>query len=457
MFYRINTENRFFVVFVSILLSVLIACQSSEKKLPDQVTYYAHIAPILYQKCMPCHIDGEAGPFPLLTFDEVHPKAKLIQYVTEHRIMPPWPADPEYRHFANENVLTPYEIALITKWAETGARSGNASEMPSVTIRQNRTDSRKPDRILRFRKPIHITGNNKDMFVVLKIPFELPQDTFLQAVEFVPSAKRVAHHMNAHIVQFDDFKKRNVFEGVDAVIQDQSNSLTIHKDLGLMHDDGSFPTLTPSVCNYLPGSQFSFYPNEIGGYRVKRKGAMYINDFHFGPSPIDIDDSSYFKLYYAATPPKRPVSEFQLGTLGIAPVVPDLIVPPNVVKTFHITSVVPDDISILTIVPHMHLIGKSFVAYAVKPDGDTIPLVRIPRWDFRWQYFYQPETLLHIPRGSTIYVEGIYDNTASNPYNPNHPPKEIRERKGSMKSSDEMFQLIITYVPYQHGDETIKQ
>ena len=33
--------------------------------------------------------------------------------------------------------------------------------------------------------------------------------------------------------------------------------------------------------------------------------------------------------------------------------------------------------------------------------------------------------------------------------------KEIREREGSMKTTDEMFQLIITYVPYQVGDENI--
>lgn len=453
MFYRIS--SLFFIVLLG--LCFIPACQINEPKIPEKVTFYQHIAPIIYQRCMPCHIKGEAGPFQLLTYDEVKSKAQLINYVTQNRIMPPWPADPNYRHFANENILSELEIAIIKKWCESGTEAGNPKDLPPVKIRSNKSVLKPADLILKFRKPIQIKGNNKDMFVVLKIPFELPKDTFLQAVEFVPSAKKVAHHMNAHIVQFIDEKKKNVFEGLDAVIQEQSNSLTIHKELGLMQDDGSFPTLTPSVCNYLPGSQFSFYPDEIGGYRVKKKGAIYINDFHFGPSPIDVEDSSYFKFYFAPKAPKRPVYEFQLGTLGIAPVIPELIIPANEIKTFRITSIVPEDISILTLIPHMHLIGKSFWAYAIKPNGDTIPLVRIPRWDFRWQYFYQPETLLHIPRGSKIFVEGLYDNTSSNPYNPNHPPIEIRERKGSMKSSDEMFQLIVTYVPYQKGDEQIKQ
>jgi hypothetical protein len=142
-----------------------------------------------------------------------------------------------------------------------------------------------------------------------------------------------------------------------------------------------------------------------------------------------------------------------MGTLGITPVEPQLIVPPNEVKTFHIKATMPDDISLISIVPHMHLIGKKFWSYAIKPSGDTIPLIRINNWDFRWQYFYKFKKLLKIPKGTTIYVEGVFDNTASNPNNPFSPPQEIRERNGSMKTTDEMFQLIVTYVPYQKGDE----
>lgn len=50
-------------------------------------------------------------------------------------------------------------------------------------------------------------------------------------------------------------------------------------------------------------------------------------------------------------------------------------------------------------------------------------------------------------------MEGEFDNTAENPNNPFNPPREIREREGSMRTTDEMFQLIVTYVPYQKGDE----
>jgi hypothetical protein len=103
----------------------------------------------------------------------------------------------------------------------------------------------------------------------------------------------------------------------------------------------------------------------------------------------------------------------------------------------------------------MHLIGKKFLAYAIKPSGDTIRLIHIPNWDFRWQYFYMPKKMMPVPRGSIIYVEGIYDNTESNPNNPFSPPRLISEKNGSMKTTDEMFQLILSYVKYQKGDEGV--
>ena len=107
----------------------------------------------------------------------------------------------------------------------------------------------------------------------------------------------------------------------------------------------------------------------------------------------------------------------------------------------------------------MHLIGKKIKAYAVKPNGDTVKLISIPKWQFRWQYFYTFKHPVRIPKGSTIVLEAQFDNTAANPDNPNIPPLPIGERLdrggASMRTTDEMLQFIITYMPYQKGDETI--
>ncbi|MBC7382074.1 MAG: cytochrome c [Bacteroidia bacterium] len=449
------TKHSLFII--SCLFWMVISCRQNEQKKStiEPVLFAENIAPIIFKNCSKCHLDGEAAPFSLLTYNDIAPKAKLIEYVISHKIMPPWPADADYTHFANETVLSGEEIELIRKWITDGLLPGDTAHLKSNEQIKKVLNLGKPDLIVKSPQPFKVSGNNQDLFLVVKMPYEIPKDTFVRAIEFVPGNKRLVHHMNAHLLQYDPTKKSNLFDGKYWVNQNQSNSQLVHKELNLMQDDDTYPPMTPSVCNYLPGAQFSFYPKEIGGYPISRKGAFYLNDLHFGPTPFDALDSSYFKVYYNATPPKRPVSEFQIGTLGITPVEPTLIIPANEKKTFHIKFNVPQDISVISIIPHMHLIGKTYWAYAIKPGGDTIRLIRIPQWDFRWQYFYQPKTLLKIPMGSTIYVEGTYDNTTANPENPFNPPRLIRERNGSMRTTDEMFQLIITYVPYKKGDEAI--
>lgn len=464
MFYRINTP-RFICagrlpsfVFLALILPAGLFLQAScgpgkaKKEEPKQVTFAEHIAPIIHQNCTKCHIEGEAGPFTLITYNDVAKRGKLVKYMVSERIMPPWPADATYSHFADEMVLTDEQIGLVKRWVDEGMLPGDTAHLEPPAQVLSKVHLGEPDLVIPVPK-VAIKGDNQDLFLVMKIPYEIPHDTFVRAIEFVPGNKRLVHHVNTHLLQFDEGKKKNIHEGKPWVNQDQTQSQNLHKELGIVQDDGSYPRMTPSVSNYLPGALFSFYPEAIGGYTLSRKGAFYLNDMHFGPSSIDAVDSSYYKIYFGSKPPKRPVSEFQMGTLGIAPVVPELIIPPNEVKTFHIKATMPDDISLISIVPHMHLIGKSFWAYAIKPGGDTIPLIRINNWDFRWQYFYKFKQLLKIPRGTTIYVEGVYDNTAKNPNNPFSPPREIRERNGSMKTTDEMFQLIVTYVPYEPGDE----
>lgn len=442
------------ILILILILSIVIACnrQPGKPAPPAQVTFAEYIAPIVHQNCTKCHIEGEAGPFTLITYHDVAKRGKLIKYMVSERIMPPWPADASYSHFADEMVLSDEQIDLVKRWVDEGMLPGDTAHLePPATVLRN-IHFGKPDLVIPVPK-IHLKGNNSDVFLVMKIPYEIPHDTFVRAIEFVAGNKRLVHHVNTHLIQFADGKKKNIHEGKLFVNQDQANSQTIHKELGILQDDGSYPQMTPSVSNYLPGALFSFYPEEIGGYTLAKKGAFYLNDMHFGPTPIDAYDSSYYNIYFGSAPPKRPVSEFQLGTLGIAPVEPQLIIPAGTVKTFHIKATMPDDISLISIIPHMHLIGKKFWAYAIKPSGDTIPLIRINNWDFRWQYFYKFKKLLKIPKGTTIHVEGIFDNTAANPNNPFSPPQEIRERNGSMRTTDEMFQLIVTYVPFQKGDE----
>ena len=445
-------------LFASVCLTGMLfsffAC-GEKKPAPNEVTYAEHIASIMYKSCTPCHREGEAGPFPLLTYEDVSKRAGFIKFVTGTRFMPPWPADADYVHFTGERKLTDEEIKLIADWADNGAKLGDVSKIPPVPEFPSGSLFGKPDLVVKMPKWFHIEGNNTDHFRVMKLPFEIPHDTFVRFVEFVPHNHKLLHHMNGHLITYDFDKKKNVFGGEMAVNTEAFDSRIIHKKLDLLNDDETYPLMTPSVSNYLPGVEPVLYPEGIGGWKLTKKSAFYLNDVHYGPSPINDSDQSYFNVFFAPAPPKRPLQEFQMGTLGVSPVEPPLVIPPDVVKTYRTQLTLEKDISILTVNPHMHLLGKSFWAYAIKPTGDTIRLIRINHWDFRWQYFYTYPKMLHLPAGTTIYVEGVFDNTKDNPRNPFSPPRIVRERNGSMRTTDEMFQFIVTYLPYQPGDEEL--
>src|SRR6185436_6104827 len=88
--------------------------------------------------------------------------------------------------------------------------------------------------------------------------------------------------------------------------------------------------------------------------------------------------------------------------------------------------------------------------------GDTIPLVRINDWDFRWQYAYSFPQLLPLMKGTVVHVFGTFDNTADNPDQPFDPPLEVSGTDSRfMRTTDEMLQFFITHVGYRKGDEQI--
>jgi hypothetical protein len=111
-----------------------------------------------------------------------------------------------------------------------------------------------------------------------------------------------------------------------------------------------------------------------------------------------------------------------------------------------------DSISLISIMPHMHLLGKTFKSYAITPDGNILPLVNVPHWDFNWQTTYQFSKFTLLPKGTVIYAEATYDNTNDNPLNPYKPARTVGYGWGS---KDEMMNLVLYYVKYKKGDELI--
>ena len=87
---------------ILILIAVLgVSCVGKQNGVSNPV-FDKDIEPIIVQHCTPCHRENGGAPFVLTSFEAVKKKAKTIAKVTANRIMPPWPADPNYTHFLKE-------------------------------------------------------------------------------------------------------------------------------------------------------------------------------------------------------------------------------------------------------------------------------------------------------------------------------------------------------------------
>lgn len=419
----------------------------------QQVTYYEHVAPIIADNCLQCHRRGDVAPFPLETYKDIASKAKLIKFVVETKYMPPWIADPNYRHYENERILTNNEIKIIQDWVNQGKLAGDKSKMPKVSgYARNSLIKKKPDMVLSMSEPIFLPGDNKEHYIAVKIPFEIPESKDIEAIEFIPGNRKLVHHMNFAIHE----KGSNdcVYAGTKVIDRTETNKSKedTYGEFGLLDVDGTVSKMV-YYGGWVPGMSPQVFDDEFG-IKLPKRGILIFDVMHYAATPVDDHDLSKVYLYFKNQPVERSVSMITLGSgsLNAEDITPPLVIPPNTIKTFKLQVGLGRNMSVLYLMAHMHLIGKSFLAYAITPDAKRIPLLKIDDWDFDWQEMYKLNPMIHLPKGTIVYIEATYDNTVNNPRNPFNPPRTIYSTD-NMKTTDEMMNLILLAVEYKPGDE----
>jgi hypothetical protein len=148
-------------------------------------------------------------------------------------------------------------------------------------------------------------------------------------------------------------------------------------------------------------------------------GADIVVQVHYHPSGKPESDTSEIGLYFTPKPAANLVSNLPLVSR-------DIDIPAGESRyrrTVRFTT--PEPLTVVGIMPHMHLLGREMKTRAIKPDGGEIPLVWIRDWDFNWQDTYIYRAPISVPAGTRFEVEAVYDNSAANPRNPSSPPKRV--------------------------------
>ncbi len=390
------------------------------------VTFNRQIAPILYKNCTICHHPGGGGPFSLLTFEDARRRGQQIMQVTQSRYMPPWLPEHGYGDFADERRLTSEEIALIQKWATTGMAHGDNADAPPVPHYNETWTLGKPDLVLSVERSSKLPASGSDIFLNFVLPYPLDQTHYIRAMEIRPGTPQVVHHANVLIDRTASWRRAHPDNWRDGV-----------PGMELMVDAGD---------TFDPDSHFLFWkPDtpalvEASGmpWRLDPGNDLILN-MHLKPSGKPETVAAQIGLYFTATPPSQQPMLLQLehdSALNIPPGVRDFVVEDQLK--------LPVDVEVLGIYPHAHYLGKDLQAYAILPNGQRTWLIWIRNWDIDRQSVYRYRKPVFLPRGTTIHMHYIYDNSRENVHNPNDPP--IRVRAGN-RSVDEMGHLWLQVLP----------
>jgi hypothetical protein len=168
---------------------------------------------------------------------------------------------------------------------------------------------------------------------------------------------------------------------------------------------------------YVPGNSSQVYP--AGFARKLPAGCTVSFQIHYTPAGKATQDQMQMGLIFAKEPPRYVVETVALPKrdLKIAPGVPDHV------ETS--TRQIPFDMNVMAYMAHMHVRGKSFKYELVSADGGSETLLDIPRYDFNWQLRYDLAAPRFIPRGTTLKITAVYDNSPGNKANPD-PTKTVR-------------------------------
>jgi len=209
-----------------------------------------------------------------------------------------------------------------------------------------------------------------------------------------------------------------------------------------------------AIGGWAPGQNPKPLPDGVGYYLPK--GSDVVVQMHYHRTGKEERDRTRIGFYFA----KKPVSQvFQ------AVVLPGrfLAIPANK-EDFKVEGDVwvDQEVTLHTIMPHMHLLGRNIKTTMTLPDGTVKDLVWIKDWDYNWQETYFLKEPLKVPAGTKFHVEAFYDNSVKNPLNPFNPPKSVRFGEQTTDemcfvflgaTSDKAGRISARYVPKKEGTQ----
>ncbi len=421
------------VAWASVPAVVTVALASSYGQTLSQemahVTFTRDVAPILQQNCQICHREGAIGPMSLITYEQARRYAPLIKLKVTTQEMPPYQYDTDVgiQALKSDMRLSPEEIETIAQWVDQGAAEGDPADMPPARRFADLDEWRltaefdygQPDIVVES-KPITIPAEGQDLWWEPLVPIGITTDRYIRAIEVKPSqaGRMVVHHANTTM---------SVME------------------------DGELKSMRGRFTEYASGKLGEIVPSDAA--RLLPAGSYVRWSIHIHPNGKEVVDdvmSVGFWLYPEGYEPEylQSLRNYRLeGDLDIAPHGTAMT------QGFHTWD---HPVRIDSFQPHGHLrlVAKSLEIFYPET-GEREMVSMVSNWNAWWQisHIYEENVAPLVPTGAVMILTAWYDNTESNPHNPD---PDVWVGRGS-RTADEMSHawIAVTHLD-DEGYERLK-
>jgi hypothetical protein len=403
---------RVFLVFGGVLASLLFwmsgsFAQDAPKTKPP--TFYRDVLPILEQHCQSCHRAGGIAPMPFETYEETRPFSGAIRRATQEKSMPPWFADSNVGQFSNDPSLRPAEIATLAAWAEAKSPAGEVKDAPPPRRWAESWSIPKADLVLKMPQAVPLPASGDIEYTYEIVPTNFAEDRWVQMAEVLPALRSNVHHAVVYVRPPDSNWLRHAPVGVPFT----ASTLTDPEDRRGAHWTDSDVLLV-----YAPGSSPDAWPEKMAKFIPA--GSDLVFQMHYTANSRAAFDQSSIGLIFSKHAPEQRVLTLQLTNdhFVIPPGAPDYRVEAR--------GTLPNDATLLSFFPHMHLRGKRFEYNLIrrktsadgKPDYEIEPLLRV-NYHFHWQMSYRLAEPRFLRAGTELQAVAWYDNSKANAHNPN--------------------------------------
>ncbi len=388
-------------------------------------TYARDVAPILFKHCTACHRPGGIGPMPLMTYEHARESAAEIREAVTTGYMPPWHAEGPHGIFRNDRRLSEEIKRTLIAWVDGGTPRGDAKDLPTTPSYPSSWNVGTPDLVLEMAQPFEVPASGTIEYQYIEVPTNLTEDRWVRAIEILPGAREVVHH----VIVYARGPAPATPAAAPAAAPPAASSpptprprpvFTFRED----HDippspsDGNRPRQTgPMIAAIAQGTDVQVFPE--GTALRLRAGSVLTLQMHYTAHGHATKDRTKVGLVFATEPPEEEIraAAFANGNFVLPAGASNVSVPSEMG--------INEPVKIWGILPHTHLRGKKWEYRLVQPDGRSEVVLSVPRYDFAWQTYYMFAKPLAIPAGARLEATAWYDNSASNPANPD-PRAEVR-------------------------------